>query len=95
MEPEVSLKLRKHYKKYTHQSQLKYILLHRKQKLDETWQEYIPNFTGLTEKAIGGDPANITNRVTMLLFIKNLYNKDIRKRLAGVKTINTLANAFK
>ena len=32
----------------------------------------------LTKKTIGIDPANITNHVIILLFIKNLYNKDIR-----------------
>ena len=29
------------------------------------------------------------------MFIKNLYNKDIRLWLAGTKTINTLADAFR
>ena len=31
----------------------------------------------------------------MFLFIKNLYNIDIRWHVAGAKTINTLADAFK
>ena len=35
--------------------------LHRKQWPAETLQEYIQNFTDLTEKAVGVDPANITN----------------------------------
>ena len=40
------------------------------------------------------NPANTTNRVIIFLFVKNLYNKDIRRCIAGTKTINTLADAF-
>ena len=40
------------------------------------------------------DPANITNRVIIFLFIKNLYNKDIRRRVTGAKTIHTLADVL-
>ena len=43
---------------------------------------------------MGVDPVNITNRVIIFLFMKNIYNKD-RRRVAGTKTINTLAGAFK
>ena len=43
------------------------------------------NFTDLTEKAVGVDTANITNRAIIFLFIKSLYNKDIRRRVAGAK----------
>ena len=52
--------------------------LHCKQRLDETLYEYIQNLIDLTEQAMGFDPANITNCVIIFLFIKNLYNKDIR-----------------
>ena len=34
--------------------------LQRKQQPDETLQEYIQTFTDFTEKAMGTDPANIT-----------------------------------
>ena len=68
--------------------------LHWKQWPDETLQQYIQNFTDLTEKTMGVDPANITNWVVMFLLIKNLYNKDIRWWIAGAKTINTLAETF-
>ena len=40
-------------------------------------------------------PANMTNRVMIFLFIKNLYNCGIPKRIAGAKTIPTLVDAFK
>ena len=69
--------------------------LHRKQCPDGTLQEYIQNFTDLTNKAMGINPANIKNRAIIFLFIKNLYNKDIRRRVAGAKVINTLADAFR
>ena len=44
--------------------------LYHKQLPDKTLQEFIKNFTGLTEKALGTDPANITNRVIIFLFVK-------------------------
>ena len=34
-------------------------------------------------------------RVIIFLFIKNLYNSDIQICIAGTKTVNTLADAFK
>ena len=43
----------------------------------------------------GTDPANITNRVILFLLIKNLYNRDIRRWVAGTKIINTFADAFR
>ena len=65
---------------------------------DETLQEYIQNYKDLTEKAMGVHPGNVHNLVTILiilLFIKNVYNKDIRQYVAGAKAINILADAFK
>ena len=53
------------------------------------------NFTDLTEKAMGVDPANITNTVIIFLSIQNLYTKDISRRVASAKVINTQADAFK
>ena len=49
-----------------------------KQRPDETLQEYVQNIMDLTEKAMRIDPANITKHVIIFLFIKNIYNKDIR-----------------
>ena len=51
--------------------------LHHKKQPDKTLHEYIQNFTDLTEEVLGTDPANITNRLIIFLFVKNLYNKDI------------------
>ena len=52
--------------------------LHHKQRPDEMLQEHIQNLTDLTKKAMGIDPANITNCVIIFLFIRNLYNRDTR-----------------
>ena len=38
---------------------------------------------------------SIDNKLVIMLFIKNIYNKDIRWRVAGVKNINTLLDVFK
>ena len=42
-----------------------------------------------------GDLMTIGNKFLIILFIKNLYNKDIIQRVAGAKNVNTLLNAFK
>ena len=44
---------------------------------------------------MGADPANITNKVIIFVIIKNLYNHDIQKCIAGAKTIHTLVDTFK
>ena len=54
--------------------------LHDKQRPDETLQEYIQNFTDLTEKAVETDPANITSRVVIFLFIKNYITKTLENK---------------
>ena len=51
--------------------------LHHKQRPDETLQEYIQNFTDLTEQALGTDPANITNREIIFLLVKTYLIKTL------------------
>ena len=58
-------------------------------------RQNIQNFMDLTEKDLGVDPAPITNWVILFLFSRNLYNKDIRWRVAGAKAISIIVNAFK
>ena len=41
------------------------------------------------------DAANIDNKLVIVLFLKNLYNQDIRHRVAGAKNVNTLLDDFK
>ena len=38
-------------------------------------------FTDLMDDAMGVDQANITNRMILFLFIKNLYNTDMGRRV--------------
>ena len=40
------------------------------------------------------DPANIDNKLVIVLFIKDLYNKDIWHGVAVAKHVNTLLDAF-
>ena len=47
--------------------------LHRKQWPDKTLQEYVQNFTDLTKKDVGADPANIMNKVIIFQFFKNTF----------------------
>ena len=41
------------------------------------------------------DPSTINNKLVIVLFIKNMYSKEICRRVAGAKNINTLLDAFK
>ena len=43
---------------------------------------------------MGADPAQITNRVIIFLFIKNLCNHEMKK-ISGAKMINILVDTFK
>ena len=41
------------------------------------------------------DPSTINNKPVIVLFIKNMYNKEICRRMAGAKNIYILLDAFK
>ena len=41
------------------------------------------------------DPSTINKELVILLFVKNMYNKEIYRWVAGAKNINTLLDAFK
>ena len=49
----------------------------------------------MCHKSMKCDPSNIDNKLVIVLFIKNLYNKDIRHRVAGAKNVYTLLDGFK
>ena len=68
--------------------------LHRKQRPDKALQKYISKFYRSDGKAMEVDLANMTNRGIIFLFIRTLYNKDLRRGLAGAKIINTLSDTF-
>ena len=80
MEPNMGIKLEKCQSIFTIATEVHTANdLYRKQRSGETLQQYIQNFTDVTEKAMGVDPDNIMNRVIIFLFIKNLYNIDIKR----------------
>ena len=41
------------------------------------------------------EPSTINNKLVIRFFVKNMYNKEILRRVAGAKNINTLLDAFK
>ena len=70
-------------------------MLCRKQKKDEPLVDYILRFTEHSYKTNGVDAVEEENKAIITFFIKNLFNRDIRRRVAGAKNIRTLADAFK
>ena len=66
-----------------------------KQKKDEPLVDYILRFAEHSYKTNGVDAVEEENKAIITFFIKNLFNRDIRRRLAGAKNIRTLADAFK
>ena len=67
----------------------------RKQHADELLQDYNAYWTEMCHRSMKHDPRNIDNKLVIVLFIKNIYNKDIRHRVAGTKNGNTLLDASK
>ena len=70
-------------------------MLCRKQKKDEPLVDYIFRFAEHSYKTNGVDAVEEENKAIITFFIKNLFNRDIRRRVAGAKNIRTLADAFK
>ena len=70
-------------------------MLCRKEKKDESLVDYIPRFAEHSYKTNGVDAAEEENKAIITFFIENLFNKDIRRRVASAKNIRTLADAFK
>ena len=70
-------------------------MLCHKQKKDEPLVDYILRFAEHSYKTNGVDVVEEENKAIIMFFIKNLFNRDIRRRVAGAKNIRTLANAFK
>ena len=56
---------------------------------------YIHQFAKHSYKTNGVDAAEEENKAIITFFIKNLFNKAIRRGIAGAKNIRTLADAFK
>ena len=70
-------------------------MLCRKQKKDESLVDYILRFAEHSYKTNRVDAAEEENKAIITFFIINLFNKDIRRKVAGAKNIRTLADAFK
>ena len=70
-------------------------MLCRKQKKDEPLVDYILRFAEHSYKTNGVDAVEEENKMIITFFIKNLFNRDIRRRVARAKNIRTLDDAFK
>ena len=67
----------------------------RKQRPSESLQDYIAYWTEMCHHSMKMDPNTINNKLVIVLFVKNMYNKEICRRVTGAKNINTLLDAFK
>ena len=67
----------------------------RKQHAYELLQDYIAIWTEMCHQSMKCDPMTIDNKLMIVLFIRNLDNKDIRQRVAGAKNVNTLLDTIK
>ena len=70
-------------------------MLCHKQKKGEPLVDYILRFAEHSYKTNGVDAIEEENKAIITFFIKNLFNRDIRRRVARAKNIRTLADAFK
>ena len=66
-----------------------------KRKKDEPLVDYILRFAEHSYKTNGVDAVEEENKAIMTFFIENLFNRDIRRRVARAKNIRTLVDAFK
>ena len=67
----------------------------RKQRPNESLQDCITYWTEMCHHCMKTDPSTINNILVIVLFVKNIYNKEIHRRVAGVKNINTHLDTFK
>ena len=56
----------------------------RPQAVEETLQRYIQRFTDLVIQVMGTNSIAVTCWVTTVLFIRHLFNNELRKQVAGV-----------
>ena len=67
----------------------------RKQRPNESLQDYIANWTEMCHCSMKIDQSMINHKLVIVLFVKNMYNKEILSGVPGAKSINTLLDAFK
>ena len=67
----------------------------RKQRPNESLQGYITYWMEICHCSMKMDPSIMNNKLVIVLYVKNVYNKGIHRKVAGAKNINTLLDAFK
>ena len=67
----------------------------RKQRPNESLQDYIAYWMAMYHISIKMHPGMINNKIVIVLFVKIMYNKEIHRRVVGAKNMNTLLDAFK
>ena len=67
---------------------------YRVQAANETLLVYIQRFTDLVIHATGAHPTSVMCQVTIIPFIRHLFNKEIKKQVAGTKNIQTLCFGY-
>ena len=67
----------------------------RNQRPNESFQDYITYLTEMCHHSMKMYPSTIHNKIVLVLFVKNMYNKELHRRVTGAKNINTLLDAFK
>ena len=66
----------------------------RLQSANETLKENIQQFTALVMHITGEDSTSVTCQIIIVLFIRHLFNKEIRKQVAKAKNMQTLRHAM-
>ena len=59
----------------------------RKQRPNESLQDYIAYWMEMCQHSMKMDPSTINNKLVIVLLFKNMYNKEICRRVAGAKTL--------
>ena len=67
----------------------------RKQRPTESLQDYIAYWMEMCHSIIKMDLSMINNKLVIVIFIKNIYKKEICRRVSGAVNINTLHDAFR
>ena len=67
----------------------------RKQKVDETLQDYIQYLIDQTETALGCHPIDVTEYIYYVLFSQGLYHSHLKRKVQGATNIKCLNDAFK
>jgi hypothetical protein len=67
----------------------------RTQRPDESLQDYIVRYTGYIEKTAKQTPRQLKDNVSIQCFIRNLYNREIKKFVCGSNKVYNLEDAMR